>query len=47
MCVYGACFVFMSVVVTGWGLWEVCCVESVVEDSVFRLGVLDFVCLCR
>ena len=37
-------FVFMSVVVTVWGLWEVCCLAAVVEDSVlFSLGVLKYV----
>ena len=40
-------FVFMSVVVIG-GLWEVCCVAAVVEDSVFSLGVLKYVVsLCK
>ena len=28
-------FVFMSVVVPVWGLWDVCCVVGVVEDSIF------------
>ena len=40
-------FVFMSVVVTVCG--RVCCVATVVEDSVFfRIGVLKYVvCLCK
>ena len=42
-------FVFMSVVVTVWGLWDVCCVAAVVEKSGFlALGVLKYVvCLCK
>ena len=42
-------FVFMSVVVNVWGLWECCCVAAVVKKSVFlSLGVLNYVvCLCR
>ena len=28
-------FVFMSVVMTVWCLWEVCCVAAVVKDSGF------------
>ena len=49
MYVYGAClYLFMSVVVTVWGVYgNVCCVEAVV-DSVFSLGVLKYVvCLCK
>ena len=39
-------FVFMSVIVTVWGLWEVCCVAAVVKNS-FSPGVLKYVvCLC-
>ena len=42
-------FVFMYVVVTVCGLWEVCCVAAVVKDSVFfSLAVLKYgVCLCK
>ena len=40
-------FVFMSVVLIVWGLWEVSCVVAVVKDSVF-LGVLKYVVgLCK
>ena len=31
MYAYGTRFVFMSAVVTVWGLWEVCCVAAVDE----------------
>ena len=43
MYVYGACLLYMSVVIT------VCCVTAIVENSGFlRLGVLKYVvCLCR
>ena len=30
-------FVFMSIVVTVWGLWDVCCVAAVVKNSVLAL----------
>ena len=30
-----------------WGMWEVCCVAAVVNDSVFCLGVLKYVVSCR
>ena len=40
-------FVFMSVVCVGV-CGKVCCVSSVVKNSVFSLGVLMYVvCLCR
>ena len=34
------CIWRMSVVVTVWGLWEICCVAGIVED----IGVLAFEC---
>ena len=42
-------FVFMSVVVTVWGLWESLCQPTVVKDSVcFGHGVLKYVvCSCK
>ena len=41
-------FVFMSVVLTVWGLWESLLLAGVVKDSVFSLGVLKYVVyLCR
>ena len=45
MCVYGACFVFMSVVSDCVGVCgNVCCVAAVVKNSVFfSLGVLKYV----
>ena len=48
-CIIWRMFVFMSVVVTVWGLWEVCCVAAVVKNSgFFCLGMLKYVvCLCR
>ena len=42
MYVYGTCC-SMSVVVTVWGLWEVCCVAAVVKDG----GVLKCVVCVR
>ena len=49
-------FVFMSVVVTVWGLWEVCCVAAVVKNNVFlaleccsmfMMDVVFSVCIVR
>ena len=41
-------FVFMSVVVIVWGLWECLLCRAVVKDSVFSLGLLKYVvCLCK
>ena len=34
-CMYMTQVCFMSVVVTVWGLWDVCCEAAVVKDSVF------------
>ena len=34
-CMYMVLVCFMSVVVTMWGLWKVCCVTAVVENCVF------------
>ena len=39
-------FVFMSVVVTVWGLWEVCCVAALLKIACFCLGVLKYVYVC-
>ena len=38
-------FVFMSVVVTVWGLWEVCCVASVVKGSGFDPWGVEVCCM--
>ena len=38
-------FVFMSVVVKLWGLWEVCRVEAVFKDSVFKIFGVLYVCV--
>ena len=41
-------FVFMSVVVTVWGLCDVCCVAAVVKDSMLKPWSVEYgVCLCR
>ena len=42
-CMWHTC-VFMSVVVTVWGyVGNVCCVATIVNNSVFSLGVLKYV----
>ena len=38
--------VFMSVVVTVWGLWNVCCVAAVVKDSVLALECWSMLNVC-
>ena len=42
-------FVYMTVVMTVWGIWDGCYVAGVVEDSrCLNLGVVNYVvCLCR
>ena len=44
-CMYTAHVVFMSVEVTMWGLWDVCCVTAVVEDSLFLAWSGEVCCM--